>query len=232
MAESIYTDGRYLKANPTWHVEDSAWKARQILRILRRNDVDPGSVAEVGCGAGEVLRQMQLVMKPSCEFCGYEISPQAYSLCLERANDKLQFKRQDFLVEENASFDLLMMIDVIEHIEDYFTFLRRVKPRSRYKVLHIPLDLSAQSVLRPSTLMRLRRSEGHIHFFTRETALRSLEDAGYTIVDRCLTPVAFDAVKKSLRTRIANVPRRVASLGSRSLASRLFGGFSLMVLAT
>ena len=51
--ESIYTDGTYLKQNPNWHQDDSAWKADHILSLLKRNGVEaPGSICEVGCGAG------------------------------------------------------------------------------------------------------------------------------------------------------------------------------------
>ena len=56
---SLYLDGRYLIKNPTWHAEESAWKALQILRMLRRNRISPSNVCEVGCGAGEVLKQIQ-----------------------------------------------------------------------------------------------------------------------------------------------------------------------------
>src|SRR6266700_3207908 len=33
-SRSLYLDGRYLIKNPTWHAEESAWKALQILRML------------------------------------------------------------------------------------------------------------------------------------------------------------------------------------------------------
>ena len=221
-----------MKENPTWHVEDSAWKAGQILRMLERNRVMPKTVCEVGCGAGEVLRQLQERMDRSCEFLGYEVSPQAFRLCQERANDRLHFKLQDFLQEEGNCFDLLLLIDVIEHLDDYLGFLRKVRSRSRYKILHIPLDLSVQSILRPSMLTELKRTKGHLHYFARETAMESLAQAGYEIVDYFLTPVALEAVHKTIKTHVANVPRRIASIVSRNLAARLFGGFSLMVLAT
>ena len=58
---SLYLDGEYQLKNPAWHVEESAWKAWQILRILRRNRVSPATVCEVGCGAGEVLTQLQQI---------------------------------------------------------------------------------------------------------------------------------------------------------------------------
>jgi cyclopropane fatty-acyl-phospholipid synthase-like methyltransferase len=231
MSEELYTSGEYIGRNPTWHVEDSPWKARQVLRMLQRNRIEPRTVCEVGCGAGEVLRQLQDQIDRSCEFYGYDISPRASQLCQQRANDRLHFKLMDFLQETDACFDLLLMIDFIEHLEDYYAFLRAVKPRSRYKILHIPLDLSVQAVLRPRKLPHIRHVSGHIHYFTKEMALHSLEDAGYEIVDCFLTRQAMESTHKTLKTHVGNSFRRLACLLHEDLASRVFGGFSLMVLA-
>lgn len=38
-APAIYEDGTYLANNATWHAEDSRWKATQIEKLLRKNDV-------------------------------------------------------------------------------------------------------------------------------------------------------------------------------------------------
>lgn len=55
--QPIYVNGAYLARNPRWHLEESAWKAVQIRRILRRNQISPATVCDVGCGAGEVLQR-------------------------------------------------------------------------------------------------------------------------------------------------------------------------------
>jgi ubiquinone/menaquinone biosynthesis C-methylase UbiE len=73
---ALYVEGEYLAKNPGWHVEESAWKARQVVRALRRNDVAPKTICDVGCGAGEVLRQLQASLDSDCRFWGYDISPQ------------------------------------------------------------------------------------------------------------------------------------------------------------
>jgi methylase of polypeptide subunit release factors len=78
-AVGIYESGEYLAQNPTWHVEDSEWKASKVLKALERLKIAPASLCEIGCGAGEILRQLHSHL-PDCKFTGYEISPQAYAL--------------------------------------------------------------------------------------------------------------------------------------------------------
>ena len=56
MPKGIYTNGYYLEKNPTWHVEDSSWKAKNIIKMMKRNNIVPKTICEVGCGAGEILR--------------------------------------------------------------------------------------------------------------------------------------------------------------------------------
>ncbi len=41
MSEAIYTKGDYLENNPTWHLEDSTWKAEQILNIFKKIIFNP-----------------------------------------------------------------------------------------------------------------------------------------------------------------------------------------------
>lgn len=230
MNTDIYSNGAYLAANPTWHVEDSPWKARKILEMLKRNNLSPKSICEVGCGVGEILRQLQSNMSKECEFWGYEISPQAFELSQQRANEKLRFKLKDILREQEVFFDLMLIIDIIEHLEDYFNFLRQLKPRSCYRILHIPLDLSVQSILRRDRLNKARQGIGHIHYFTKETALQSLVDVGYEVVDHFYTSATVDLKVQSGKALLAKAPRRILFAINPDLAVRILGGYSLMVL--
>src|SRR5713226_2405450 len=103
MLEEMYTSGDYLVKKPTWHVEDSSWKAKQIIRMMTQNHIAPQTICEVGCGAGEILKQLQESMDNQCMFWGYDISPQAIELCKIRSNDRLQFKLAD-IKQEQAAF--------------------------------------------------------------------------------------------------------------------------------
>ncbi len=59
---ALYTDGTYLQHNPTWHSEDAPWKVSQILQMVRRHQLAPHTVCEVGCGAGGILAGLAQVM--------------------------------------------------------------------------------------------------------------------------------------------------------------------------
>src|SRR6476646_1992576 len=132
--ENIYRTGEYVERNPTYHVEDSAWKAAQILQMIRKHELNPRTVCEIGCGAGEILRVLQQEMPTTTQFFGYEISPQAFALCKERSNDRLQFHCEDLLASRAADFDLLLCIDVFEHVPDYLGFLKALRGKARDKI--------------------------------------------------------------------------------------------------
>jgi len=231
MLEKMYVDGGYLEKNPGWHVEESAWKAQQIDRMLKRHHLEPATICEVGCGAGEVLKRLQDKMDDSCELWGYDISPQALELCAPKANERLHFKLADIRQEQDVFTDLLLLMDVIEHLEDYFSFLRALQPKSHYKILHIPLDLSAQTVLRYRGLLHVREAYGHIHYFTKEVALRMLQDIGYEVLDYFYTARSIDLPTELPGRRVLGLPRKLLFTINQDLATHVLGGFSLLALA-
>ncbi|MEM9364720.1 MAG: methyltransferase domain-containing protein [Planctomycetota bacterium] len=227
---TIYTTGEYLDGNPTWHVEDSAWKAAHIETIVRRNQLSPKRIAEVGCGAGQILAELWSRLADDVEFFGFEVSPQAYDLCKPLERERLHFHLED-LASQEQRFDLLLVIDVIEHVDDYLGFMRSLAPKCDYAAFHIPLDISAQAVLRKSSFDSVREEVGHIHYFTEETAIASVREAGYRVVDCFLTAGAIELSGGGLKRRVASLPRRALAAINPSYAAKLLGGFSLMVLA-
>jgi hypothetical protein len=44
--DDLYVGGGSLAKNPSWHEEHSPWKARQILRMIARNNLEPGLVSQ------------------------------------------------------------------------------------------------------------------------------------------------------------------------------------------
>ncbi len=134
--------------------------------------------------------------------------------------------------ENTQKFDVLLVIDVFEHVPDYMGFIELCKLKANYKIYHIPLDIHVSSVLRNS-FVRNRYSIGHLHYFTADSALATLKDTGHEIVDYFYTSGSLGNFKHrpSIKTAIANVPRWLFSKLSLPFTARILGGYSLLVLA-
>lgn len=224
-------NSNYLQTNPGWHVEDSPWKATQILKMLERNKLQPKSVVEVGCGAGEILNQMQQrLADKTIQFSGYEIAPDAFKLAQTRQKENLHFYCED-LLQNNNTYNLLLMIDVFEHVDDYLGFIKKCSTKADYKIFHIPLDISLWSVL-TNYPIGARKQVGHLHYFMKDTALATLQDAGEEVLDWFYTPGVMELYKKDMNFsgRIINGFRRFLYWLKPDWSVKAFGGFSILAL--
>ena len=136
--ENIYTNGEYFKRHPTWDVEDSSWKARHVHHMIERNKIGGTRIADIGCGAGGVLSELSRLMDPNIRYYGFDISPQAIEIARKHSNDNICFKMEDLLSPNNDEyFDILLIMDVVEHIPDHIDFLRKSRTKALYKIFHI-----------------------------------------------------------------------------------------------
>lgn len=233
MDVQIYKNREYLNNCPSWHTEDSAWKAKKIYNIILKNQIQFNQIAEIGCGAGMILENLsQHIKDSSVMFYGYDISPQAIEKANQIQNKRIKFNLCDLTENEECYYDVLLAIDVIEHIPDYLTFLERCKLKARYKIYHIPLDIHVSSVLR-NAFVPTRYTIGHLHYFTYESAIAVLKDTGHKIIDVCYTNGAIGLFKQhpTVKKAIANIPRFLLSIINTPMAARVLGGYSLLVLA-
>lgn len=247
MIRDQYLSGEYLLKNPRWHADESPWKAKYVLQMIGRNKLAPTTICDVGCGAGEVLRLVHEGLAGRATCWGYDISPQAFARSRRLSSERLQFKLGDVRQEKDAHFDLLLLLDVLEHMEDCFGFLRDLKPKAEYKIIQVPLDISLRNVLL-GRLRDFRAAYGHLHYFTKELALEMLRDVGYEVIDYMYTSqrnslgdvwIENKHDPRNLARRLGGfVARAVAALPSRALfaidedwAARLGGPWRLLVLA-
>jgi len=222
-----YRDGSYLSANPTWHAEDSSFKAGQVRQAIARSGIAPSSIVEVGCGAGGIVAELARAY-PSVPCVGFEVSEHAHRLCAQHRASNLTYVLGDFL-DTDEKVDLVVCCDVFEHVDDYVGFIRALGAKARHLVFNIPLDLSVSSILL-RRLDDLRGRYGHLHYFTRETALATLEHAGLKVRTEFLADGGI-ARAVTPRKRLAAIPRVIVGAISRELSCRLMGGYSLVVVA-
>jgi len=231
-SNDIYINGEYFGNNPDWDIADASWKTDVIVDLLKRNKLSPKEVVEVGCGAGENLVELLKKAIRIEKMTGYDISPQAINLASKKATDRISFFNEDITGKENIHTDLMLVIDVVEHVDDYYSFLRKLKTKSDWFVFHIPLDLSCRTVMKPHVLLQQRQSVGHIHYYTKEMVEWALQDTGYEIVDWVYTKPVVDVQSTgSVKRLVKKILRNISFAISKDWSAKKWGGYSMMILA-
>lgn len=223
----FYREGDYERLNPSWDSADSQWKAALVADLLARHQLVPRTLVEVGCGAGGVLGALQALL-PDTALEGWEIAPGAARFWPSYAG--VRFHTGDILESPTVQHDVLLLIDVVEHVANPHDFLSRLARRAAHMVLHIPLDLSVASVWREKPLLAQRRGVGHIHYFTRNLAVELLRECGYEVLEASFTG-AHLRQRDNWHGRAAGMLRRMVFALGRERGVRLLGGDTLLVLA-
>jgi SAM-dependent methyltransferase len=228
MPSTIYSDSTYLSQNRTWHEEDSPYKVGLIGKIVARNDIAFASLADVGCGAG-LVAELLAKKYPGAQVHGYDVSDDASGFWAKRSAPNLQYFHTDY-ARAGKQYDLATCLDVFEHVEDYYGFIRNVSRNSTHIIFNIPLDMCVIKLITPG-IRRARESVGHLHYFNRYTAVETVQDCGLEIVDSFLANPFFSTPPRNALQAILALPRMALALVSKRLCATLLGGHSLVVLA-
>ena len=188
----------------------------------------PGSVAEIGCGAGGILAGLRARFPDSVRFEGFDIAPAAIKLAQQHAAERLSFHCEDLTASERR-FDMLLCIDVFEHVENPFEFLRTIRRIAPLVVFNIPLEMHLAGVLINHQLWT-RRHYGHLHFYTAAVAFETLKECGYTVAAHRYISRLMD-LPRSASEYLFWLPRKLLALASPELSARVLGGTSLLVMA-
>jgi predicted RNA methylase len=225
----IYNNKSYLSNNPTWHEEDAPFKAGKIIELLARNPIAFKTVAEVGCGSGEILVQLQPQLPSETIYFGFDISKDSIAIAKKKETDKIKFEVRDISSEnENCFYDLLLVIDVIEHIDNYFKFLAGIAYRSQYTIFHIPLDMCVWSLFREQMLIESKDRVGHIHNFTEDFIKSILSGYGFEIIDQLYTEPTFESL--TYKQKVVNVFRKFMFRINKRVCTKTLGGYSILLL--
>jgi 2-polyprenyl-3-methyl-5-hydroxy-6-metoxy-1,4-benzoquinol methylase len=164
-------------------------------------------VLEFGCATGymsAVLRE-----RLGCTVTGIEVDREAAEIAAAHAErvivgDAEQLNLEELL--EGEQFDAVLFADVLEHLKDPGTLLRRVRPFvAAGGVIVASLPNVAHGSLRLALLggeFRYRRTgllvETHLRFFTRASIQDLFEEAGFVVTHWLRQRVDIDASEIAL----------------------------------
>lgn len=227
----FYLKGQYFKNNPTWDASDTNWKFNKLADIIKSNlPSKGGEVFEVGCGSGALLKKLASEM-PQHFFHGWDIAPDAKRFW-DHKHSNLDFQVGDFLDSNvGKKADLVLLIDVLEHLADPGTFLESLSGRTGLIAIHLPLDMTLVNLIFDKRLIRLRDSIGHIHYYTKAIAEKLLHESGYEVVLSEYSNAWKDSPHLTTAGRVMRIFRWTLNLMSPTLNAKLLGGETLILMA-
>jgi SAM-dependent methyltransferase len=241
--EQFYTTDEYARRHPSLHEEDSPWKIKRIMPLValfsKLNNSESARLLDVGGGAGIILK---VVSEKLQQDYGVKVSKYALDLSplmltrQKQNNPDIQATYNVDLCKnplDNKCVDLVLMIDVVEHIPDSDKALNEVGRIGEFAVFNIPLEKNfiefVWNVMSNGALRRSRiASLGHIHIYTYSSALKQIRKrcgdiVNYYVTDPHPLPCDFkNRIRDSVVARTFKLSPRISSL--------LFGASSLMVL--
>jgi len=175
---------------------------KEILPLL---PLESNVVMEVGCGAGETLNWLKKT--GTClKTIGIEFNPEIAATAKENVDLIISgdIEQIDPDVVE-GSVDLLLCLDVLEHLRDPWKTLNKLSkylknggtiivsiPNVRYKSVLLPLVFNSKWEYSTSGHLDIT----HLRFFVRKTAISLVEGAGFSV--DCVMETGLGKSKKTL----------------------------------
>lgn len=197
----------------------SDFRNPELLSVVRRVLPRGGRVLDIGCASGGLLAALAGY---AGHRAGLEVSPAAAAAATGHADQIVCGSVEDEFTFEGAPFDVVVCADVLEHLADPLSGLRRAVgwlAENGAVVVSVPNIANWQARTRllrgvwhyePSGIW----DSGHLRFFTVSTLTELLEEAGMQ-VDEIASAQALVHQVPSL----ASLPRRVQGLAERVVAT-------------
>ncbi|HEU4510984.1 MAG TPA: class I SAM-dependent methyltransferase [Pyrinomonadaceae bacterium] len=165
-----------------WHTGRRKIIASFVEEICRRVTDRRPRILDVGCGTGANL----LMLSQYGDAEGVDISEDALAFCRDRGLDKVRLGAGEQLPYEDATFDLVTALDVVEHMDNDLAGLkemRRVLRPGGHVLLFVPTFMF---------LWGLQDDVSHHRRRYRLSELRRvLEEAGFEIERTTYANITF-----------------------------------------
>ena len=229
-ATSLYTEGEYLEQHPDWHLPDAPGKAMDLmtglLAVVDSRKSNTFKIADIGAGVGgvlvEVVKQLNQI-RPSLtvEGVGFEVSAFAVDAG-RKLFPNLDLRRKFFEITD-GTFDAVLFVDVLEHLENPWDLLRKARATSEYMIVRQPL-LESFSTFRHDNYRNQRQEWGHIGYFNYNSFIDMATAAGWKPFKVELL-AAWELAGH--RSRHVSPLHKLLVRANRRMASYLLSGFYL-----
>lgn len=174
---SDFYEHEYLTVNPSLNKEDVLGKTEVVKKAIRflieKHNLKPQRIIDIGSGSTLILRNILeflgsighkdcLGLAVDLSFSILQTHPFFNNICKLRADASL-------LPIQNKSFDILLMIDLLEHTKNPSNVIKEALRVAHYVIIKTPLELSLYTLFRGGRvrLRKLEKKYGHIQHFNK-----------------------------------------------------------------
>jgi len=184
--------------NPVQRALINAFHGKAIELINRAR---PQTILELGCGEGFVLSALA-EGGIQAELTGVELSERAARIAQERLGDRAKIEHRDAreLIDDGRRFDMVMMLEVLEHIPNPGQMLPILDRLSTgWLLLSVPWEpvFMASNFLAGKNIRRLGNDPDHVNHWGRRGFHRFIS----THFDIIEMPIVFPWTMALARTR-------------------------------
>jgi SAM-dependent methyltransferase len=183
--ESLYASE--LEQEAEWLRRGAASKVDSIEAFLARHSIIAGTIMELGCGPGAVIRECHRRALAN-RYIGVDYSADAVNYLRTNAPEieaiQADIISPDFSMEEKV--DVVVLTHVIEHLENPHEFLATMLQKLRFTYLIVEVPLEDLLGARLKNLFKDRRinTSGHVQFFTASSFVDLLATHKLKILDQ------------------------------------------------
>lgn len=183
-------------------LEAKQFKIPNLVRLIPYGE-PIRRVLEIGCATGELIGNFPML--EGGERFGCDIS--SNNIAVARARfPGVTFFAGDFADLHGQSFDCVILSDVLEHVEDDFTFLRDASRLARLTLINLPLEdnwLNRRRHYGPHDV------SGHLRRYSLQQGLDLVRSADLKVLNYrqvWVHELSVDANRRALRKRFTGRP--------------------------
>jgi glycosyltransferase involved in cell wall biosynthesis len=170
--KNIFTE--YLNKN-SW-TPTPAYKIRKriILDYLKKKNIKLKNFLEIGIGGGNLITDLKKISEKGE---GMDISDEAIKAVKGLADEKIKIKKKNFLeIEEGNKYDLIISLELIEHLEDDKEALKKINQlliKNGLLIISVPAHQKKWSII--------DEWAGHYRRYEKKEIIKILKEENFQI---------------------------------------------------
>jgi len=182
-------------------IETLEWKIPHLMAVVPPF-YKPKKVAEIGCFCGHLIGNITINGINDFIRLGYEINSKAVKVG-QGLYPEVFFSEEN-IFESHPQLDLIILSDIVEHIEDDLNFLQQCSAISNFVLLNLPLE---KAYLHRNRKYGYKDPSGHLRAYNLSKAFNLISSSNFSMMNwhtQCVVKDPVYSKLKLLRCRESN----------------------------